>query len=84
MAEQHQQLAEQKRQFDKWSALRQAENQEEAARLTACQRGLDHREATLRQLAERWEIERLELQQVIGRLRGELTAGVETESFAVV
>ena len=68
--------------IDEWSAARQAENQEETARLIACQRGLDRREATLRQQAQRWEMERLELQQEIGRLREERAAGVEVESLA--
>ena len=83
LVEQHQQLAEQKRQFDEWSAARQAENQQEAARLIACQRGLDRREAAIRQQAERWEIERLELQQELGRLRADRGADVEAESLAV-
>ena len=83
MLQQHEQLAQQKSQFDEWSAARQAENQEETARLIACQRGLDRREAAIRQQAERWEIERLELQQELGRLRAECAAGAEAESLAV-
>ena len=56
--------------FEEWSAGAaggERGGDRPADRLSA---RLDRREAAIRQQAERWEIERLELQQELGRLRG--------------
>jgi hypothetical protein len=72
-----QQLAERKQQFDLWAIGCRREAEEQANRLIARQSELERSEAALRAESRQWQIERLEQQQEIRRLRVQLAAVAE-------
>ena len=69
LVRQHQNLLDQKRQFDQWTAGCREEVEQQAARLQVRGDEIDRREAELREQSRQWEAERLELRQELRRLR---------------
>jgi chromosome segregation ATPase len=74
LAEQHEKLARQKREFQQWAARRQEGIDKQAARLVAREEQLRQKEAELTDQAHRWQAERLQDREEIRRLRSQLSA----------
>jgi septal ring factor EnvC (AmiA/AmiB activator) len=69
LVEQHQQLVEQKSQFEQWATGRHDEIEQQAARLVAREEHLHSQQAELQDQAHCWQVERLDYQQQICRLQ---------------
>jgi hypothetical protein len=72
LVEQYEKLVEQKRQFDQWRIDRQAESEQQAAELSAREREIKDRQSLFDNHERRWQLDRLEYEQEIRRLRLEL------------
>jgi hypothetical protein len=73
LAGQHEKLIRQKSQFDAWVAACREEIEQQSSRLVARGEELEHREANLREQSRIWQVERLERDQEVRRLRRRLT-----------
>jgi Ser-tRNA(Ala) deacylase AlaX len=79
LSEQYEKLVRQKHSFDTWAADCREEVEEQATRLVARGEDLDRREAEMRELLRRTQVEKLELQHEIRCLRAKLLGKTEVE-----
>jgi hypothetical protein len=63
----------QKRELDQWAAQRREEAEQQAARLVAREAELRRQQAEIQDHRQRWQVERLENQRELHRLRLRLT-----------
>ncbi len=69
LADQYEKVIERRHQFERWTADRQEQTDMELTRLVARERELREQEQALEERSQRWELERLEYEQEIRRLR---------------
>ncbi len=69
LAEQHEKLVRQKEQIEQWSARRQEEIQQQAARLVGREQELQEQQARFETASQQWDVQRLRFEQVIRQLR---------------
>ena len=73
LADQHEKLVRQKSQIEQWSARRQEEIQQQAARLVAREQELQQQQTQFETTSQQWDVQRLRYEQVIRKLRRQAT-----------